>query len=133
MPDWSIKIVAGEHPEDPATFEVDRPDVPPGNPLVAGPNDTVSWNNTTDDTHQPWPAALPQPGQPGVPLPDNQVLPRGSQYYLSDPIPQNSASRPTWIVTKTTPVPPPAGQPLTLYYCCLLHPEEQGEIIISSA
>jgi hypothetical protein len=131
MPDWSIKIVAGEHPEDPAKFIVDRDDVPPGDPLVVAPNDIVCWNNTTDDTHQPWPAALPQPGQPGVPLPDSKVLPRGSEYYLSDPIPRNSSSRPSWIVTDTTPVSTPSGQ-LTMYYCCLLHPEEQGQIIINT-
>ena|SRR6266705_2071781 len=126
MPDWSIKIVAGPRPEDPATFVVDRDDVPPGDPLVAGPRDLVSWNNTTGDTHQPWPADEDYKPLPD-PLPDSQNnVSRTSPYYLSDEIPPDDSSRPSWIVTKST-----VGDGRTMYYCCLLHPEEHGEIIIT--
>jgi hypothetical protein len=120
MPDWSIKIV-GE-PGQTATFEVDRNDVEPGDPLVAEPTDLVSWNNTTDDTHRPWPLDAK-----GEPIPESQV-PRGSTYYLSDTIPPDSSSRPSWLVPSKA-----QDGSTTVQYCCLLHPQERGEIIISSA
>jgi hypothetical protein len=127
MPDWSIKIVAGATPGAPATFVVDRDDVPPGNPLVAGPRDLVSWNNTSGAAHQPWPAdadykPLPDP----LPKSENNVS-RTSPYYLSDNIPPDASSRPSWLVSKS-----PAGDGTKMYYCCLLHPAEHGQIIIRS-
>jgi hypothetical protein len=123
MPDWSIRIVPGVHAEDLAIFAVDRNDVKPGAPLVADPNDLVSWNNTTDQTHQPWPA-----NADGTPILPASSVPRNAPNYLSDPIPQNSSSRPSWLV------PTPAkGASNTFRYCCLLHPREQGHIIISSS
>jgi hypothetical protein len=120
MPDWSIRIVPGIHPEDLAIFAVDRNDVKPGAPLAAAPNDLVSWNNTTDQMHQPWPA-----NADGTPILPQSSVPRGAPNYLSDPIPQNSSSRPSWLV------PTPAkGASNTFRYCCLLHPKEKGQIII---
>jgi hypothetical protein len=123
MPDWSIKIVAGTFPDNLATFVVDRTDVTPGAPLVAAPNDLVSWNNTTDETHQPWPA-----NPDGTPILPVSSVPRDSTNYLSDPIPQNSSSRPSWLVPT-----PASGASNTFLYCCLLHPKEQGQVIISSS
>jgi hypothetical protein len=120
MPDWSIKIVG--QPDAVATFVVDRNDVKPGAPLPAGQNDLVSWNNTTDDTHQPWPA-----NPDGTPILPVSSVPRGSPYYLSDPIPPNSSSRPSWLVPKSAP----PGSGSTIFYCCLLHQKEQGRIVIT--
>src|SRR5262245_19446334 len=121
MPDWSVKIV-GE-PGKLTTFVVDRNDVKPGNPLVAAQNDLVSWNNTTDDTHEPWPA-----NPDGSPILPETAVPRGSTYYMSDPIPPRSSSRPSWLVPQNSPT---GGT--TMLYCCLLHPKEQGKIIISAS
>jgi hypothetical protein len=120
MPDWSIKIVG--QPGQTATFEVDRNDVEPGNPLVAGQGDLVSWNNTTEDDHRPWPLDAQ-----GNPMPVSAV-PRGSKYYLSDTIPRDSSSRPTWLVPSKA-----QDGSTTVQYCCLLHPQERGQIIISNA
>jgi hypothetical protein len=128
MPDWSMKIVAGDGPV--ATFVADRPDVEPGAPLPAGKDDLVTWNNMTEDTHQPWPA-----NPDFTPLPVSSVT-RESKYYLSDPILPGGSSRPSWKVPDTAPPPgtkayPPPGNVCTLFYCCLLHPKEQGRIIIT--
>lgn len=128
MPDWSIKIIPGAKPGDPAVFAVDRNDVKPGAPLVAGLNDLVSWNNTTDDVHQPWPAnadysPLPQPLPNASPDPNNS---RDSPVYLSDPIPANSSSRPTWPVVNST-----VGNGKTMFYTCLMDSRMQGRIVIS--
>lgn len=121
MPDWSIKIEG--QPGALAQFIVDSNDVSPGDPLVASQNDLVSWNNTTDDTHQPWPA-----NPDGTPILPESSVPRDSTYYLSDLIPPRSSSRPSWLVPQNSPT---GGT--TFLYCCLIHPKEQGQIIISSA
>lgn len=122
---WSIKIVPGEHPEDPATFE---PQLQPGvsDALLVEAGDAVTWNNTTTDTHQPWPCD-PGPTQ-GIPWDDSKVLPRASAFYLSDPIDPDDSSRPTWIVP-SPPDDPAPDEGLILHYCCLLHPTEQATII----
>jgi hypothetical protein len=119
MPDWSIRIV-GEAGK-PATFFVDGSNKP-GAPLVASPFDLVSWNNTTDDTHRPWP--LDAQGQP---LPESQV-PRDSTYYMSDLIPPDSSSRPSWLVPSKA-----QDGSSTVQYCCLLHQQERGQVIIVSS
>jgi hypothetical protein len=120
MPDWSIKIVG--KPGEQAKFVVDSNDVNPGDPLVAATDDLVSWNNTTDDTHRPWPA-----NSDGTPILPESAVPRDSTYYLSDLIPPRSSSRPSWLVPKNAP-----DGSTTMRYCCLLHPNEQGQIIISN-
>ena len=121
MPDWSIKIVAGENPGDPAAFVPDLEGANPGDPLVASRGDLVSWNNTTRDRHRPWPA-----GSDFAPVLPESSVPRQSKYYLSDPIPPDDSSRPSWVVS-----PPASGN--TIFYCCLLHPEEHGQIQIATS
>ena len=71
MPDWSIKIVPAESPttDVPAAFVPDLSGAQPGTPLTAQVDDIVTWNNTTSDPHQPWPADANY-----NPLPDAQVL-----------------------------------------------------------
>jgi hypothetical protein len=126
MPDWSIKIVqAGGG----ATFVPDLYDAKPGDPLQAQQDDLVTWNNTTNDPHQPWPSDANY-----NPLPDSQVLPRGGPNYLSDEIPPQGSSRPSYDVAQPAAVPPSTTGPSTwtVYYCCKIHPtaaSERGTIV----
>jgi len=73
MPDWSIKIVSTDAG---AAFVPGLQGAKPGDPLQAQQDDLVTWNNTTDETHQPWPTDASD-----NPLPDSKVLPRGSANY----------------------------------------------------
>lgn len=122
MPDWSIKIV---QTASGATFVPDLYGAKPGDPLQAQQDDLVTWNNTTDDPHQPWPSDASY-----NPLPDSQVLPRGGPNYLSDVIPAQGSSRPSYDVAQ--PAGPPKPSTWTVYYCCKLHPKavsERGTIV----
>jgi hypothetical protein len=119
MPDWSIKIVPSSSGSG-AAFQPDIKGYKPGDPLPAQQDDLVTWNNTTNQTHQPWLADATY--KPISPAPV-----RGSSNYLSDPIPPKQSSRPTYDVAA------PAGNPpsWTVYYCCKLHPtvvSERGTI-----
>jgi hypothetical protein len=131
MPDWSIKIVPAASGGG-AAFVPDLLGAQPGDPLQAQQDDLVTWNNTTSETHQPWPA-----DENYNPLPDSQVLPRGSAGYLSDEIPPGGSSRPSYDVAQP-PLPPDAPHgarpPATwnVFYCCKLHPtvaSERGMIV----
>ena len=124
MPDWSIKIVSAEDGEG-AAFVPDLKGAQPGDPLRTMQDDLVTWNNTTDETHQPWPT-----NSEYLPYPDSQVQ-RGTPTYLSDPIDGGESSRPSYDVSQ------PADKPSTwtVYYCCKLHPDvdsEHGTIIGST-
>lgn len=126
MADWSIKIVSASSGGG-AAFQPDVPGFNVGDPLPAQQDDLVSWSNTTDDTHQPWPTDSNY-----NPLSEAQVLPRGSANYLSDPIPPDESSRPSYDVSQPTPTPP-AKPPSswTVYYFCKRHPTvttERGTI-----
>jgi hypothetical protein len=128
MTTWLINIEEGEDEGDPAAFV---PQLQAGPDLLAKLGDLVSWSNRTDDVHEPWPT-----DQNFTPLTDAQVGPHGSQNYLSDEINPNHSSRPSWFVRKlkfppAPPPPPPVGDGNTIYYCCKLHPEERGKIIIT--
>ena len=116
MSDWSIKIVPATSGGG-AAFEPDLQGYNPGDPLPAQQDDLVCWNNTTDQTHQPW-----KTDENYVPIPDSQA-PRGSKEYLSDPIPPGQSSRPSYDVAA------PAGKPdsWTVYYFCKLHQDVTSE------
>ena len=119
MPVWSIKIVAGAAGA-PAKFIADNPAIPAGNPLLVFAGDLVSWNNTTGDRHQPWPT-----DSNFVKLTDAQVGTHGEPNYLSDEIPAHQSSTPSW-----TAVASPITAK-TIFYCCKLHAQEHGKIIIT--
>lgn len=131
MPDWSITIVEGA--DGKTRFAPDQTGVKPGGALQAGQDDLVSWNNTTDQTHQPWPTK-----QDFTPLPAKQVQ-RGSALYLSDPIPPGESSRPSYNVaqppappSKTPPSKTPSTKPTpptqwTVFYFCKNHPNAKSE------
>jgi hypothetical protein len=127
MPDWSIKIVQGSS-GDGAEFIPDLKGKTAGDPLECMQDDLVSWNNTTEEEHQPWPS-----DEDYNALPNDQVLPRGGPNYLSDIIPAGGSSRPSYDVAQPTVVPPGVVPTTwTVYYICALHPyaeSERGTII----
>jgi hypothetical protein len=115
MPDWTIKIVpssTGGAKFSPSALQTQQ-------------DDLVCWNNTTKETHQPWPT-------------DDEYNPldvsRSDPQYLSDEIPPNRSSRPSYDVAQppapSKGVPPPANW--TVYYYCATHPDrdiERGQIL----
>jgi len=122
MPDWSIKIVPCSTGEG-ATFIPDLKGAKEGDPLQCLEDDLVTWNNCTEEEHQPWPA-----DDTYTALPNDQVLPRGGPNYLSDIIPAGDSSRPSYDVAQPASAPPQ----WTVYYICALHPyaeTERGTII----
>ena len=128
MPDWSIKIVPSTAGEG-AAFVPDLKGKKAGDPLECMVDDLVTWNNTTKDEHQPWPADSSYTA-----LPNDQVLPRGGPNYLSDIIAAGGSSRPSYDVAQPAAVPPATTPPTqwTVYYVCALHPyveSERGTII----
>jgi hypothetical protein len=124
MPDWSIKIVASPSGGG-AAFQPDLQGAAPGDPLRTMQDDLVTWNNTTRQAHQPWPANANY-----APFPQDQV-PRGTPNYLSDSIPAGQSSRPSYDVAQPVDTTPPPTT-WTVYYVCALHPNvvsERGTII----
>lgn len=113
MPDWSIKIISTSAG---AAFVPDLQGANPGDPLQAQQDDLVTWNNTTGDSHQPWPTDSSYD-----PLPAE----RGSANYLSDEIPPGESSRPSYDVAQPVTDPPPDNW--TVYYYCKLHPTVETE------
>ena len=112
MPDWSIRIVPVDplHPAGPASFAPQGK--APGQSLEAWDGDTVTWNNTTDAAHWPWPTdANYQPLNVGP----------GQQAYMSDNIPAKLGSRPTYPVNLGT------ANPTLVHYYCKNHPVEPSE------
>lgn len=99
MPDWSIKIV-------PSGSGKGVQFVPPV--LNAQQDDLVSWNNTTNDTHQ-----IGLPNDPVTGLVED---------FVTKPIPPNESSRPGYDTAKLG----------TINYYCLIHPTERGTIVVTA-
>jgi plastocyanin len=110
MPDWSIKIVPSGRGKA-AAFVPDLQGAKPGDPLQAQQDDLVTWNNTTNRTHHPWPTDSNY-----NPLPASQVS-EALGNYLSDPIEGGESSRPSY----------DTSQPGTIYYCCIKHESVKSE------
>jgi hypothetical protein len=112
MPDRSIKIVP-VNPADPKGSASFAPQGGhPGGTQEAWEGDAITWNNTTDAEHWPWPTdANYQPLTLAAPE-------RNQADYLSDNIATHNSSRPTY-----SPKPPPR----TIYYFCKNHPNDQHE------
>lgn len=140
MPDWSIKIVPSPTGSG-AAFQPDVQGAKPGDPLRAQQDDLVSWNNTTQETHQPW-----QTDSNFQMLPEAWVYAHPPDLYMSDPIPAKRSSTPAYDVAQPkTYVPPPNNTPppmtgpppkpptsWTIFYCCKTHPNrasERGRIV----
>jgi len=111
MPDWSIKIVTNPSglADAPGRFE----------PLEATLDDIVSWRNTTQDKHQPWPTDSNY-----KPL---DVTPDSPQYLSDEILPGDPSDAYDLIMPAT--VDPVTGIG-TLYYCCKCHPAERGTIMV---
>jgi hypothetical protein len=113
VPDWSVKIVPVDPKKPAGSARFDSPGHAPGTPLIAEDGDVVTWNNTTDAEHQPWPTDAnynPLPSGPNLPL------------YMSDPIPARDSSTPSYPVTLDD-----ATKPQVFYYYCKHHPNDRNE------
>lgn len=120
MADWSIKIVSTKNG---VGFQPDLQGAKVGDPLQAQQNDLVTWNNTTNNAHQPW-----QTDSNYQPLSDAWVNAH-PDLYLSDSIPGGEPSSPSYNVAQPTsfqtqPQPPNTW---TVYYFCKLHPTAKSE------
>ena len=117
--DWSIKI---SQPKGSAlaVFTPDLLGMQPGDPLQAGNQDLISWNNTTRDSHWPW-AIDATTGQPYQSSQDA----KDAGFYLSDEIPAGESSTPAYATTAQT-------DPFTIDYICKIHPDETGSIVVTN-
>jgi plastocyanin len=113
MAAWSIKIVPGAKPTDPAQFVPQNQPSSPGGTLYADAGDAVSWNNTTTHDHQPVQGTTANGSDPFT---------LGTLIW--DPVtPGHQTS--AWIVT---------GNPGTVItYICQIHPNETGTITVTGA
>lgn len=105
MADWSIKIV---EIDGVASFVTDFPDSQQGDPLQAMQGDLVSWNNTTENVHQPWET-------------DSNYNPKTSS-TLSNIIAPGQSSN--WYNCSQPTTKPRIW---TVYYYCSQHPSNQQE------
>ncbi|MFL6227958.1 MAG: hypothetical protein ACJ741_04165 [Pyrinomonadaceae bacterium] len=109
--EFSIKIIsAGSRGK--ATFAPDSQN--------AQADSVVSWNNTTNRKHQPWPTDANYVLVPAAQLPPT------SPNYMSDVIAPGESSSPGFVTPQKW-----AG---TIYYGCKLHPKsktERGMIVVT--
>ncbi len=118
MADWLIRIE--DTGSGSAAFVPVQPGGSPGGPLKTFEDDSVTWNNTTDQDHWPWPTD--ETFQPW----DESKVSKELMTYLSGQIPPHQPSDVIFNI-------PEAGSTdfgSTIYYYCKLHPEEHGTITI---
>jgi hypothetical protein len=126
---WSVRIVPAAGGA--AAFQPWGVSAKPGDPVKAQVGDVVTWGNATSEPHQPWPTERNTPN--GPPAGSN---PPGSPLFFSEEIAPNSSSTPQYQIPDELPATTPSGQPTPLtagsviYYCCLKHPTERGQIVI---
>jgi plastocyanin len=113
---WSIKIVPGANPGDPARFvpqnQAPAADGTYPNGLSADPGDLVSWDNATQDDHLILQTKTAAGGS--VPMPLGGLL-----WDRVTPGHQTAA----WLVT--------GASGTTVFYSCLIHPQEKGKITVT--
>jgi len=112
MADWLVNIVLSGSGE--TSFEVDG--FTQGQPLDAHQDDLVTWNNQTNDEHQPW-----QTDSSYEPLTNGSLV---------DPIPKGQPS-----ITYNCSSPAANPQHWTVYYYCRNHPDnpkERGTINVTA-
>jgi hypothetical protein len=128
---WTIYYYCNRHPDDPnerGSINVAAEPTSGVNIIKSGAgasfapssrgaseDDLISWNNTTNSAHQPWPTDANY-----HPLP----VAKGSPQYLSDEIPPGESSL-TYRVAAPAGNPPPDSW--TVYYYCKKHPNDTGE------
>ena len=103
---WSVNIVAGTNPGDPATFVAQNQPTAPAGTIYVDPNDLVSWNNTTAQDHQPVQKGL--------------IAPLGTLVW---PVVTPGHQTDAYVVS--------GNSGTTISYTCLLHSSEQGTIVIT--
>jgi plastocyanin len=114
MADWLVNIVTGASGD--AEFVVGLPGAQQGQPLQADQDDLVTWNNETDDEHQPW--QTDEDYEP-VETSDLSDLIKPGQSSDNYDCAQPSGSPPQW----------------TIYYYCNRHPDnpkERGSIQVAA-
>ena len=114
MADWLVNIVTGASGD--AEFVVGLPGAQQGQPLQADQDDLVTWNNETDDEHQPW--QTDEDYDP-VEASDLSDLIKPGQSSDNYDCAQPSGSPPQW----------------TIYYYCNRHPynpKERGSIQVAA-
>lgn len=121
MADWLVNIVTGASGD--AEFVVGLPGAKQGQPLQADQDDLVSWNNETNDQHQPW-----QTDQNYNPL-----LTEGASGLTSD---LSGLILPGQSSDNYDCAQPPGSPPQwTVYYYCNRHPDnpkERGSIQVAA-
>jgi hypothetical protein len=113
MADWLVNIVTGASGD--AEFVVGLPGARQGQPLQADQDDLVTWNNETDDEHQPW-----QTDQNYNPL--DTEGPSGLTSDLSGLILPGQSSD-----TYDCAQPSDGPASWTVYYYCNRHPDNPKE------
>ncbi len=105
MSAWSVMIVAG------SPYAKFVPDAfSQSGALRAAAGDLVSWNNQTDDVHQPYAT-------------DASFKPTGPA--LSDPVGPWTSSSPGYVIAAN-------AKGTTIYYACAYHPAEQGTLEVDA-
>ena len=117
MPEWSIRIVPVDPNNRSGSAQFEPQNAPVGQPLATWDGDTVTWNNTTDTAHQPWPTDANYNPLPVTP---------GTTAYMSDDIAARQGSRPIYSVNLPKTDPPPQ-LPYMVYYHCKDHPDDPHE------
>jgi hypothetical protein len=107
MAHWQIEIISMLGPER-ARFEPSD--------LRARAGDAVAWHNRTNEVFWPWPTDANF-----VPLSGTFVR---SSLYLSDAIQPGQVSRFLYVIG--------IGENKAIHYCCKLHPDVRGTIILRS-
>jgi hypothetical protein len=119
---WSVKIetVGGRTVFTPNPGPGPKP-AAPGDPLTAQIGDGVSWRNDTGAAHVIWRTD----GDGGAPVATvtagGRGIPPSFDGLMSNPIAPDSSSSGQYFVADE-------AAPTTIYYCCLLHPNEKGSI-----
>jgi hypothetical protein len=124
MADWSVKIVPANSGGG-AAFVPDFHGSNAGDPLQAHQDDTVTWDNQTDDDHQPW-----QTDSNYKPCSQSNISAAVSAGQPSDPYncsaPANPGDPCSPSIDPNNP-PGPAPQTWTIYYYCNRHPDNANE------
>jgi hypothetical protein len=99
---WNIKI--DQNADGTVTFQPDVPGAQPGQPLGVQPNDTVTWNNRTNQT-----------------LTLQVISPTG--LFLTDPIPAGQVSDPIFSASTIS-------NATTVTYSCVNPAQQQHSIVV---
>jgi len=93
--------------------------------LIAQIGDGVSWRNDTGVAHIIWQTG----GDGGAPVEKvtkgGRGIPPSFDGLMSNPIAPDTSSSGQYFVPDNPDSP---GEPYKIYYCCLLHPNEKGQI-----